>query len=95
MRTETISFRDFMDRKTLQPTTTRKILSISPPLWVGGYVDHGLLFFGGMAAVFLLMIAAEHLGLELNESLVRMVLWTGLALFTGWAVLNTTFFRIF
>lgn len=67
--------------------------SISPSFPVHAWLDGGFTFFLSTGGVLLTLVVLEKFGVEINESLVRLVVLSAGALAFAWAVFKNPLFR--
>ena len=58
------------------------------PAKYAAMVDGGLSFFGGLGVTLLGLAAIEKMGVPINETAVRIVVWIGGCVAVGYAVLK-------
>ncbi|MEK4442351.1 hypothetical protein [Niallia sp. FSL K6-0077] len=78
---EVIPFKSFM------------VGNIYPTMPVHSWLDGGLTFFISTGGVLLALVVLEKLGVEINESLVRLVVLSAGALSFLWAIFKNPLFR--
>jgi hypothetical protein len=84
---EVIPFKTFVSGATTLGS------SIGPSPHVLSMLDGGLTFFLGTGAVLLGLIALEKMGLTINETTIRFLGWSGIAVAALWFVLKNPLFR--
>jgi hypothetical protein len=67
--------------------------SVYPSFPVNTWLDGGYTFFLSTGAVLLTLVVLEKMGVEINESLVRIVGVCGVLLALGWAIFKNPLFR--
>jgi len=67
--------------------------SMAPSPNLVSWVDGGFTFFVGTGVVLLGLIAAEKMGLSINESMIRMFVYVGAVLAIGFAIFKSNLFR--
>ncbi|MER2057323.1 MAG: hypothetical protein ABTA16_00785 [Niallia sp.] len=67
--------------------------NIYPTMPVHGWLDGGLTFFVSTGGVLIALVILEKCGVEINESLVRLVVVSGGVLAGLWAIFKNPLFR--
>lgn len=67
--------------------------NIYPTMPVHSWLDGGLTFFVSTGGVLLALVVLEKMGVEINESLVRLVVVSGGVLAGLWAIFKNPLFR--
>lgn len=67
--------------------------NIYPTMPVHNWLDGGLTFFISTGGVLLALVVLEKMGVEINESLVRLVVVSGGVLAGLWAIFKNPLFR--
>lgn len=67
--------------------------SIAPSMPIHAWLDGGLTFFVGTGAVLISLVILEKLGVEINETSVRIVGLTAVLFALAWAIFKNPLFR--